>query len=85
MWALLKKLFEKPNQALLEQEAYADGRACAQLTIHDAVDKSKAADELYYQTDGAMNTTKIEREFDRGVTEQLHAMGYQAPYQNGQF
>lgn len=85
MWQLIKKLFEKPNQALLEKEAYADGKASAEFIIINAEDKSKAADDLYHDADGAHNTNSIEKAFDRGINDQLYAMGYQAPYQNGQF
>lgn len=66
-------------------EAYENGRRCARLSIAQAQDKSAEADHLYNLSSGGFNTTQAHREFDRGVNKQLHELGYQAPYQNGQF
>lgn len=77
----LLKFFRGPTP----EEAYQNGRRMARDFIAESADKSAGADHLYYMSDGALNGSFAEREFDRGVEDQLHEMGYQAPYQNGQF
>lgn len=81
MWKALVKFFKGPTP----EEAYENGRRCARESIAKAEDKSAEADHLFNLASGGFNTTKAHREFDRGVEEQLHELGYQAPYQNGNF
>lgn len=85
MWNRLKKLFQKADPLLLQQEAYANGRATAVVEITMAEDKSKRADDLYYLADGAFNVSPVERAYDKGVCDQLEQMGYNHPYSNGHF
>jgi hypothetical protein len=81
MFRKLIKWFKGPTPA----EAYEDGRRVAREEIAKAEDKSREADHLWHMASGGFNETESHREFDRGVQDQLHEIGYQAPYQNGQF
>ena len=81
MFKKLIKWFKGPTP----EEAYANGRAVALSEINQASDKSRKADHLYNMASGGFNTTEAHRQFDRGIEDQLYEMGYQAPYQNGQF
>jgi len=81
MFSRLIKWFKGPTPA----EAYENGRRVAREEIAKAEDKSREADHLWNMAGGGFNVNKTDHEFDRGLTDQLHEMGYQAPYQNGQF
>lgn len=81
MWNRILKWLKGPTP----EEAYEAGRNCAAEAIKTAKDKSSEADHLYNLAAGGFNTTKAHREFDRGIEDQLHEMGYEAPYQNGNF
>ena len=84
MWKWIKSLFQGPTPEELKKH-YDNGRFTARVMIIKADDKSKCADDLYYMCEAAINYSKIDHEFDRGVTDQLAQWGYNCPYTNGHF
>jgi hypothetical protein len=77
----LLKWFKGPTNV----EAYENGRRCARVSLSKSLDKSAMADHLYDLSDGQFNNTRICKEFDQGLRDQLAELGYQPPYTNGQF
>lgn len=72
----LAKWFKGPTP----EEAYAKGRDLARTSMQSAEDKQAVADYLYGMASGGFNVTAAHREFDRGIQDELDAMGFIAPY-----
>lgn len=62
------------------EEAYQDGRNCAEKYMRNAADKNAMADELFDKASGGFNTKPQHFAFDRGVIDYLNDMGYDTPY-----
>lgn len=83
MWKRLIKWFKGPDPA----EAYERGRQFVKSTLANCKpeDLLSEADHLYNLSSGGFNTTASHNAFDRGINDQLWAMGFDAPYTNGHF
>lgn len=82
---VLRRFFRNFFGLKTPKEFYESGREYARIQLSKTLDQSSMADHLYDIADGAFNINTENEEYDRGIRDQLHEMGYQAPYQNGNF
>lgn len=83
LWKRFLNWFKSDNP----EEAYERGRQCVRKTLDNCKpeDLLSEADRLFDLCSGGFNTTASHHAFDRGVNDQLTAMGFDAPYTNGHF